>query len=126
MLFLKLFWKQIALVLLVLGGLVAVYERGHYDGYEKAEVKYVKMINDETIKTNTKITAIEANSNTLVTESRIANEILAKDIKGILFGIKGKTLTIVKDGGCLPTQTFSDTFNTVNKRVNQNMRDAQK
>ncbi len=126
MLLLQLFWKQIALVLLVLGGLFAVYERGHYDGYEKAEVKYVKMINDETIKTNTKITAIEANSNTLVTESRIANEALAKDIKGILYGVKGKTLTIIKDGGCTPTLTFSETFNSVNKRVNQSMKDNQK
>ena len=126
MLFLKLYWKQLLLVLVVVGSVLFIYDKGSTDGYAKAEAKYTQMINEQNIKISDKISNIEANSNILVTESRASNATLTKDVKGILLGVKGKTLTIVKDGGCTPSQTFSDTFNSVNKRVNQSMKDNQK
>ena len=125
-LLLKTFWKEILALVLVFLACMYLYDKGSTDGYAKAEAKYTQMINEQNIKISDKISNIEANSNILVTESRASNATLTKDVKGILLGVKGKTLTIVKDGGCTPSQTFSDTFNSVNKRVNQSMKDNQK
>ena len=87
-------------------------------GYNEAKVECDQRFKEYNDIVMQKIERIESNSTTLVENSKIANEKLSEDITTIMKSVKGKTLTIVKNGECVPSQTFSDTINSVNKRIN--------
>ena len=108
------------------GGGYLAFEKVKNIGYEEYKVLCDKRFADHKEATDKRIEALETTSNTLVIENRENSALLAKDVAQLLKGVKGKTLTIVKDGGCTPTATFADTYNSVNKRVNQSMKDKQK
>lgn len=91
-------------------------------GYSEAEVKYELVIKNQQKLIDEKIRSIEVSSNLLIEQQRVSNESLSSDIAKISKGIRGKTLTIVKNGECLPTPAFSDSFNTINKRVNESLK----
>lgn len=95
-------------------------------GYAEAEAKYSQMITDHNNQMAIKITGLEDLSRQLIVLSATNNDALAKDVSNIIKGLKGKTLTIVKNGECVPSKTFSDSLNQINRTVNQNMRGTQK
>lgn len=95
-------------------------------GYKEAEQKYTQVIENYEKNLNKKIDSIETLAGTLVLENRENNNLLSQDVEAILARVKGKTLTVVKNGECSPSQTFSDTFVEINKRANQSMKDSQK
>src|ERR1035437_3386739 len=122
MAFLILYWKQLLLSIIIAGGSYFVYEKVKDIGYQQAKTEdavVIKNYEDAIVK---KINAIQLTSTTLASESRDNALILTNSINTILKATKGKSLVIVKDGGCVPSQTFSDTFNKVNKQVNENMK----
>ena len=90
--------------------------------YQKDLIEFNTKIKEYEDNVNKRIATIENNSSILVSESRENNLVLADGIQSILKGTKGKALVIVKNGDCTPSQTFSDTFNSVNRTVNQNMK----
>lgn len=95
-------------------------------GYKEAEVVYQQKISDYENKLNKKIDTIETLASTLVAENRESAAILTTDVAEILAKTKGKTLTIVKNGECIPSKTFSDSFVEINKRTNQSMKGSDK
>lgn len=112
---------SLALVAALAGGGYATYSYIKGIGYQEAKVECELRFKEYNDTVATKIATIEANSTLLVENNKTANELLIKDVTGIVKSIKGKTLTVVKNGECLPNQTFSDTINSVNKRVNQSI-----
>lgn len=107
-------------------GVYSVYAKIKQIGYDEAEQKYSQIIKDYETNVNKKINSIETLANTLVLENRENSLLLAADVGAILTKVKGKTLTVVKNGECTPSQTFSDTFVEINKRANQSMKDSRK
>lgn len=95
-------------------------------GYREAAAKYEIIIKENETKIANKIDNIERLSNTLAIQNRETSEALAGDISLVLKGIKTKPLTIIKNGDCIPNTTFTDTFNTINSRTNQALRESQK
>lgn len=95
-------------------------------GYGEAEAKYKPVIEKYENDLSTKLATIEANSTLLVANDAKNSVVLINGIGGILKTIKGQPLTVIKNGECLPTQTFSDTFGAINKRTNEAMKDSQK
>lgn len=87
-------------------------------GYNEAKAECDKKFKDYNDSLMKKIEQIETNSTTLVENSKKANDKLSEDITTIMKSVKGKTLTVIKNGECTPSQTFSDTINSVNKRIN--------
>lgn len=106
----------------VSGGIYGAYKHVEGIGYDKAMVLCAENTRKYEEKINGKIDKIEANATLLVTETRASNELLQTNVSAILKNTKGKTLTIIKNGECNPSQTFSDTFGNVNKRVNESMK----
>lgn len=95
-------------------------------GYAEAEVVYQQKIREYEEGINKKIDTIEALSTSLVTNSAINNNLIAKDISDILNKVKDKPLVIIKNGKCTPSTTFSDTLNQINKRTNESMKESLK
>lgn len=124
---------EILIKLALYGALVAALSAGGYSvyssirqgGYDEAETKYTLIIKAQQTLVDTKLKNLEILSNTLVVESRESSTLLTKDISALIKA-RGKTLTIVKEGKCVPTQEFSDTFNEINKRVNESMKETSK
>lgn len=91
-------------------------------GYQQARVECEEKFAQYNKELDAKLQQIAATSTTLVEDSKKANEAISADLATIMKSVKGKTLTIVKNGECIPNKTFSDTINSVNKRVNEGLK----
>ena len=110
----------------VSGGLVGGYRYVKNKGYDEAMVVCAENAKKYEATVNERISRIEANSTMLINASKTSNELVQANVLAILKTTKGKTLTIVKNGECTPSPTFSDTFNAINKRVNETLKDIAK
>lgn len=120
-------WAGIGLLIAALtAGSYSVYSNIRQAGYTEAAAVYQLVIDKQQDLIDAKLKSIEILSNTLVTESRASNTLLASNVSSILSKVKGVPLVIVKEGKCTPSQVFSDTIDAVNKRVNESMRESQK
>ena len=95
-------------------------------GYAEAEAKYTKVIAENNRVIGEKITELEKSSRALVSLTESNNNELTQNIGKIVLGLNGKTLTIIKDGKCVPTKEFSDSFGRLNSAVNQSMKGSHK
>lgn len=121
------YWKEILVIsLLVSFAMFTGYNKVKAIGYDEAATKYEAIINEQKALIDTKIVNVEKLASTLVVETKHNNENLAKDIKSIVKGFNGKTLTIVKEGECYPSPTFSDSFVLINARTNETLKGLQK
>lgn len=102
------------------------YSKVKQIGYEEAETKYTKIIAEHNKEIDIKITELEKSSRELVTLTEVNNTKLTQNIGQIVLGLNGKTLTVIKDGKCIPTKEFSDSFGKLNGAVNQSMKGSRK
>lgn len=107
-------------------GIYVGYSHIKQIGYNEAEAKYTLIIKQYETDVNKKIDSIVTMSNNLATINQANNEQLAVDVASILSKVKGKQLVVVKNGECVPSQTFSDSFGQINKQINLNMKGSQK
>lgn len=122
-----LYWKEIVLLSVVLSlGSCAGYNKIKAIGYDEAATKYQLVIDEQKALIDTKLLNVEKLANNLAVETKFNNESLFRDIKSIAKEFKGKTLTVVKDGNCVPTPTFSDSFTQINLRTNESIKGLQK
>lgn len=117
-------WGIITLV--IFGALYTVFNAIDSRGYDRAKAECAIVVKDYEDKVLNRLTKIEENSSVLILNNKTVNDAMSVDIATILSKVKGKALVVVKDGKCVPSQTFSDTIDAVNKRVNQSMKDSQK
>ncbi len=117
---------KLAGVALVLLALYSGYSHIKSIGYAEAEAKYTLVIKNYEDNLNKKINAIEVVSMALAEESKASSEQLATGINTLISNTRGKTLTVVKNGECLPSETFSKTFREINVRTNQTMKETSK
>ena len=110
----------------VMGSIYAGYNHVKRIGYEEAETKYQLVIKDYEAKRDAKIDKIVDLSGVLVDEARKNKDSTNKSLQAILAAAKTKPLVVVKDGECTPSQTFSDSILTINKRINQSILESQK
>lgn len=102
------------------------YSKVKQIGYAEAEDKYTKIIAEHNKVIDTKITQLEKSSRALVSLTESNNTELTQNIGKIVLGLNGKTLTIIKDGKCIPTKEFSDSFGKLNSAVNESMKGSRK
>lgn len=127
MISLILYWKEILLLSVVLSlGSCVGYNKVKAIGYNEAATKYQLIIDEQKALIDTKLLNVEKLAFTLAAETKFSTESLSRDIKSIAKGFKGKTLTVVKDGNCVPTPTFSDSFTQINLRTNESIKGLQK
>lgn len=113
-----------ALALASAGGVLYLgYSKVKDIGYQEAVVKYDKKLKEYENAVVAKVSAIEENSVKLVTENAETNSKLRKDLSNIVKGFKGQPMTIIQNGECIPSPTFSQGFSAVNKRVNESIKD---
>lgn len=102
------------------------YSKVKHIGYLEAETKYVKILAEQNRAIDEKIVQLEKSSRALVDITEKNNIKLTENIGLIVLGLNGKTLTVIKDGKCIPTKEFSDSFGKLNSAVNQSMKGSRK
>ena len=123
-------WIRVMLAagLLSLAGSLAYlgYSKVKQIGYAEAETKYVALIAEHNRAIDSKITQLEKSSRALVAITEANNTKLTQNIGQIVLGLNGKTLTVIKDGKCIPTKEFSDSFGKLNSAVNESIKGSRK
>lgn len=116
-------WIASALLMAALSALLySGYSHIKSIGYADAEAKYKPVIEKYELDLSTKLAKIEANSSLLVANDAKNATMLANGIGGILKSIKDQPLTVIKDGKCIPTKTFLEAFDAINKRTNESIK----
>lgn len=114
---------KLAIALAAVAGTLAIAGGAWYQGYNYGKLsqqqacaesmqQYQKQVQD-------KITIIESNLSVLAELGIRREEQLQQDIAQILVGVKRKPVTVVKNGECIPSQTFVDGINKAISRANQ-------
>jgi hypothetical protein len=119
MIFLLKYRKVIATIAIIAGLTFMVYNHGYSQGYQN-RVSYYEEVNKQNfLALNTKIDRVEGLSTTLSLQVQYGNADTKKDLNKITTDIKNKKFSILKNGECVPSEDFINTFNAVINRGNQ-------
>ncbi len=118
-LLLKLYWKQIAFAAILALAVFTVYNRGYDAAYKDRTSYYDNLRAGELNQLNTKIDNIEALSNELATQNTLNQNLLSKDLNSLTKNLSKTTPFIIKNGDCIPSEDFINTFNSIIARGNQ-------
>ena len=100
-------------------GIYSLYSHIKEIGYQEAVVVYAKRDRENADKLEEHIHTLEALSTTIVNNNEQYMGKLDKDIKGILFTVKGLTPYVVVDGKCLPSPAFNEAYNKLIRKANE-------
>lgn len=110
----------------ILGIVYGMYSWSYDRGYKASSEKCSEILLKQKQDLDAKLHKVLELSNTLVEESDIRQSKLDSKLQELLVASKRRPLTIVKDGKCIPSQEFSDSFDKITATVNQNIEDSQK
>jgi hypothetical protein len=114
---LKLFWKEIAGVLIIALLLYQAYSTVYGYGYEDAAGEWEAKFAQIEKERDEKIAQIEGFSRTTLEQSLINDSKTKKDLALILSNMKGAPATSVPD--CIPTSQYINSYNQMIDVVNK-------
>jgi hypothetical protein len=118
MLFLKTFWKEILIVIIVSSLAISGYNYIYHKGYAEAELVYQKKIDDYNTKLAGKVDSIVKWS-TDKTERDLALEASNKLVfDRLIANSKSKPASIIVEGKCIPSPDFIEAINAAVKKAN--------
>lgn len=112
-------WKTIVSYLALLLALFFVYNYIYQRGVNATTIVYEAKLKAQQELLDKRIATIENNSSKLIEQGKINSESTKKDLDKILVATKNKPLVVVKNGECIPSKTFLDSWNSINLRGNQ-------
>jgi hypothetical protein len=115
---LKEYWRQILYVLIVAFVLGWMYTKGYDTAYQDRTNHYEKIRAEEINKLNLKIDNLENLSNELATQGTINQNIISRDLNNVVKNLPKSVPFIIKNGECVPSENFIDTFNSIITRGN--------
>lgn len=118
LLLLKTYWKQLASAIVLCSVLYSVYNTGYNNAYRDRTSYYDNIRTKELNALNSKIDNIEDLSNELATQSTISQNIITRDLNNLTKNISKTPPFIIKNGDCIPSEDFINTFNSVINRGN--------
>lgn len=113
------FWKEIALVLLVLSLGGVLYKHVRDIGYKDAYVKYDQIIKEQNELILTRISSLELASTAIAEEYEKSRIATSEEYKKILAATKSKPLVIYRDGVCNISDDFSSSYINAINRANK-------
>lgn len=121
LMFLKSYWKQLVIILVISIAAYFIYNKVYTAGYNAAAVVYAKKMEEYNIKLDGRIAGLEEASNVLVTEAIESRKSIKKDFNTILASIKNKPLYVVNNvtGECAPSADLVRVYNEAVDRANQ-------
>lgn len=100
-------------------GIYAAYYHIKQIGYSEAVLVYKQRDEDNAARMETHIHSLETLSTTIVANNDSYMNKFDKDIKNILYTVKGLTPYVVVDGKCLPSPAFNEAYNKLIGKANE-------
>lgn len=111
--------KYLLTAILIAASLYFMYSKIYHYGYEAAEQKYTKVIQEYNDRQTKQVQELEGKITSLLLATSAYNTILIKDIDSIKLGLYNKPLVIYKDGKCALSKEFIDSRNAAIDRANK-------
>lgn len=105
-------------IIIALALLVAGYRVAYNHGKLSAQAECTETMAKYQKDIQSKIDTIETDLGKLASIAEIRQDQLSSDITKILVGVKKKPVTIIKEGKCTPSTSFTDSINEAITRVN--------
>lgn len=117
-------WAAVAFSILGAGysGYTHIYDKGFIAA--KAICEENQKIQQEAL--DVKLADIFKASQELAAENAVRQKDLDAKLKRILDASRKEPITIIKDGVCYPSKSFSDSFEAINRQTNQAIKESQK
>lgn len=110
-------------ILALLSGFVySAYNWAYNAGYDKATLKYSAMVEKQEKAIDEKLEKLFVASSQLVAQTASKQQQLDKALNTIALKASKKPLVIYKEGACIPTETFLNSFSEINLTANENMK----
>jgi basic membrane lipoprotein Med (substrate-binding protein (PBP1-ABC) superfamily) len=119
LLFLKSYFREIAFALIIGIAILAVYNNGYQSGYNNRVEYYEKIRAEDRNILISKIDNLEALSINMSKDVVRKQTKLGKDLNNLTLDIKNNKSFVIKNGECIPSEYFINTFNSVIDRANQ-------
>lgn len=119
LLFLKTYFRQIAFIIILGISILAIYNKGYQSGYNNRVVYYEKIRAEDRNILISKIDNLEALSIGMSKDVVRKQIKLSKDLNTLTLDIKNNKSFDLKNGECVPSEYFINTFNSVINRANQ-------
>ena len=100
-------------------GVYYVYAHVKQIGYNEAVALYEKRDRENADRMEQHIHTLEVLSTTIVANNDSYMNKFDKDIKSILYTVKGLTPYVIVDGKCLPSPAFNDAYNKLIGKANE-------
>ena len=113
------YWRTIASCLAIILALMFVYNIVYQRGVVATTVAYEAKLAAQQALLDEHIAQIEHNSTVLIKQNEISAKATRQDLAKILAAAKTKPLVVYKNGECIPSKTFLDSWNQINLRGNQ-------
>lgn len=116
---LKKYWKYIVLAIALVVIYWAIYNQGYNSAYsERTEYYNAKLVKDNKTLI-TKLDAIESLALSEDFNNKKNHDSLVADLSKLNTAIKNKQLTTLKNGECVPSKEFLDSYNSIILRGNK-------
>lgn len=112
------YWKELAILSIVLAFSAVAYDKIYTRGYEKAAIEYEAKIKEYNTKVLTKIARIEDTSDLLMTQNISIREQSRLEFEQLNKSLAGKQLYNIVAGKCVPSKEFADAVNSAIKKAN--------
>ena len=120
LLFLKNYWKQLVMTIVIAGASYFVYDYIYDKGAREANLECAERMQEYREGLESKIQEV-IDLSKLNSAMEIERAKALKEDLGKLFALtKNKPLTIIKEGKCVPSEVFVDTYNAAINRINSN------
>lgn len=115
----KRYYKQLLVILALLAVVVTIYNYGYNRAYTKATEEYQVQLTARNKQIIDKLDSIEQLALHETTKNYSNHNQLVLDMNKLTQAIKNKQLTTTKNGECIPSQDFLDSYNSIILRGNQ-------
>lgn len=112
------YWKHLVIVLAITSASFFIYNYIYSRGFDEANIECAARMKEYTDKLDARIAELVDLSKQKSEEEAKRALLLKQDLNKLLVLSKQKPLTIIKEGKCLPSETFVETYNAAIDRVN--------
>jgi predicted negative regulator of RcsB-dependent stress response len=124
--FLKSFWKEIAVVIAVAVLVGGIYYQGYEHGQRSCQEDWNKEKAEQIDAINKRVDEIKTTSDTIAINQEVNNKKVGESLDAVIARLKVKpapgsttnVFTTVKD--CKPSDTYVETWNEISKKANNN------
>lgn len=112
------YWKELLVVAAIIYGISFIYGKGYDSGYAESKTYYEQQIAEDKKDLVDNIDSILKLAKAESKKNIDNHNDLVSDLNKITSDIRSKKLVVIKNGECLPSESFLDSYTSIIRRGN--------